>query len=201
MGADIFKAFQRRRLIYLGILAIITLVIGCNLLPSQDPQLERLFPLFIDVSDLPPRWWHGGAEIEPVEGAVSRTYFFHGSNDPDKLYVNVSQQLAMYPDAASAAAAYPGWVSKEFPAIDWQPPPQVAFQSKADQFDLKCIAVNIDGHPAHSCTALARYGDVISNIYANVFEDKWLTFADFERLLKRADKRLYEGAMLKSPTP
>jgi hypothetical protein len=185
------KAFRRRGLVYLGILVIIA-SIGCSVLPLEDPRLDRLFSLFIDLSDLPPGWHRGMARIESVEGAVSRRYFFLGSDDPDKLYVAVSQQLAIYQDAAGAAAAYPRWVSEEFPAPDWKPPPQLTFQSKADQFDLKCMDVHIDGRLTHSCTALGRYGDVISLIYANVFEDKWLTFADFERLLQRADKHLAE---------
>jgi hypothetical protein len=190
------KVFQQRRLVYLTLLAIFAFTTGCSLLPRQDPRLEHLFTLFIEPSDLPQGWRHDWSGIEEVEGAISRTYLFRGSNDPDKLYVNVSQQLAMYPDAASAAAAYPGWVSREFPTAVWNPPPQLTFQSKADQFDLKCMDVHINDRLTHSCRALGRYGDVISSIYANVFEDEWLTFEDFERLLERADERLYEGAML-----
>jgi hypothetical protein len=72
-------------------------------------------------------------EVEDVEGAVSQTYFFFSSDDPDRLYVNVSQQLAIYQDATSAAAVYPDWVSKAFPTQTWEIPPQVTFQSKADR--------------------------------------------------------------------
>jgi hypothetical protein len=201
MSSLLNKTFRRRSLFYISLLAIVTFAIGCSVLPAQDPQLERLFPLFIGLSDLPPGWQRGRAKIEDVEGAISRTYFFLGSEDPDKLYVAVSQQLAIYPDVARATTAYPGWVSREFPTAVWNPPPQLTFQSKADQFDLKCMDVHINDRLTHSCRALGRYGDVISSIYANVFEDEWLTFEDFERLLERADERLYEGAMVKSSAP
>jgi hypothetical protein len=190
-----------RRLIYLGVLAIFAFTTGCDLLPRQDPRLEHLFTLFIEPSDLPQGWRHDWSGIEEVEGAMSRTYLFRGSNDPDKLHVNVSQQLTMYPDATSAAAAYPDWVSAHFPTQTWKPPLQITFRSRADQFDLKCMDFCVNGHLTHSCTALGRYGNVISLIYANVFDDKWLTFEDFEHLLERADERLYEGAMLGHPAP
>ena len=192
------RAFLRCSLAYLAIFAVVTLVIGCDIL-RQDPQLERLFPLFVELSDLPSGWKRGEATIEKVEGAISRTYGFRGSDDPDKLYVNVSQQLTIYPDVTAAVAAYPGWVHREFPASDWKPPLRLAFRSRADQFDLRCISFSPSGGMV-SCRALGRYGDVIALIYANVFDDKWLTFADFERLLDRADERLYEGTKLK-PTP
>jgi hypothetical protein len=37
---------------------------------------------------------------------------------------------------------------------------------------------------------MARYDDVVMTLYANVFEDRWLTMAQFKRLLERVDARV-----------
>ena len=40
------------------------------------------------------------------------------------------------------------------------------------------------------CRAIGRYEDVIISLRANVFEDRWLMIADFQRVLEAMDQRI-----------
>jgi hypothetical protein len=51
------------------------------------------------------------------------------------------------------------------------------------------MSVRISGVPAQSCKAVASYGDIISVLYANVFEERWFTWEDLKRVLQVIDQR------------
>jgi hypothetical protein len=167
---------------------------------ESSPRLERLFSLHIRTTDLPSGWYHDaggrGDRDRENEGIVSRWVQFRGSRT--KLAgVLVSQELIDYPDLDLATESYAEIAGQEFPAENWIWPEHIQFESKADQFRLACLAVEaIDGEldnvyaGMHHCTAVGRYGTLVSVIYANVFRDQWLTFDDLQRLLEAADARL-----------
>lgn len=169
---------------------------------ASNKRVEQVFPLFIQSSDLPAGWYYdkttGGVGRWGNEGTgtVSRFVQFRGTRDRNLLEVHVIHEVNLFPDADKAATSFARILKKETPTEDWVWPEQVAFDSKADQFSLVCldlqsILTDGNGHrETHWCTAVGRYGTVVSIIEANIFEDQWLTFNDFERLLTMADARL-----------
>lgn len=195
--------WEREKL--LGFLAIVlfsgALLAGCGDVCHPNPRLERLFPLFIRTTDLPSGWHREGGGIgdrdRESEGIISRWVQFRGVPERELLGVLVWQELIDYPDFDQAAQAYAQIVEEEFPVEEWTWPEQVRFESKADQFRLACLDVqatyvDVDERywGSYHCTAVGRYGSIISVIYANVFKDQWLTFDDLQCLLEVADTRL-----------
>lgn len=178
----------------LEVLLLITLLVlaaGCGP-PPIDPKVQRLYDLFIRPSDLPAGWRYDTIVVESVKDAVSRTISYRGASEEEAPFVLISQQLVGYPDRERAILDYTRWLVKEFPHPDWKWPAQVEFQSSAEQFDLGCIQMGINNLSMHSCTALARYDATISILYVNIFDNRWFTFDDFERLLGAIDIRFSE---------
>jgi hypothetical protein len=122
---------------------------------------------------------------------------FHGTDDPDLTWVNVVQQIYLYPDKGSASAAYQTWVSKEFPAMgekdSWQPAPHLEYPSRADQTTIGCLPVSINGAPVDSCSVVAQYQNGIVIIYGNLTPKRWLTSEDFRNVLMAMDRRASEA--------
>ncbi|MGB3060842.1 MAG: hypothetical protein WBD79_16675 [Anaerolineae bacterium] len=48
----------------------------------------------------------------------------------------------------------------------------------------------INDIPNQSCSFIASYGQLITVIHAQVFEDRWLTMAQFRHLLERVDAKM-----------
>jgi len=191
---------REKLLVFLAIaLFSSALLTGCG---KPNPRLERLFPLFIHTTDLPSGWYRDEGGIGPRdregEGIISRWVQFRGVPEKEFPTVLVIQELIDYPDLDQAVRAYAEIVEEEFPVEKWTWPEQIQFESKADQFRLACVERRIDIHGevderfrgSYHCTAVGRYGSIISVIYANVFKDQWLTFKDLQRLLEAADIRL-----------
>ncbi|MFZ1474257.1 MAG: hypothetical protein WAV79_15150, partial [Anaerolineae bacterium] len=62
----------------------------------------------------------------------------------------------------------------------------------------------INDIPNQSCSFIASYGQLITVIHAQVFEDRWLTMAQFRHLLERVDAKmeaLREPQGEATPTP
>ena len=99
----------------------------------------------------------------------------------------MKHELIDYPSITEAANAYTEITTALFPTEDWTWPEQVGLNSQADQFRVACRAAS----PENShCSSVAQYGNLISVIHANVFQDKWLTIKDLERLLEAVDARI-----------
>jgi hypothetical protein len=204
-------AFPGRKLLTLWLLVLLTTMsLGACLESNQ--RVAQIFPLFIQPMDLPSGWYYDttGAGIGRLDnerqGVISRYRTYRGTRDRDLLEVHVSQEIILFPDADQAARSFSAIVEEEVPTKDWGWPEQVRFESEADQFLLVCLdlrAVLADAEKRHRethwCRSIGRYGAVVSIIWANVFEDKWLTFEDFQNLLTMADTRLTGAANLEPP--
>ncbi len=56
------------------------------------------------------------------------------------------------------------------------------------------MAVEANGVPMQSCSAVARYDQIVMTVYGNVFQDRWLTMSQFQRLLERLEQRAREAS-------
>ncbi|MFZ2618471.1 MAG: hypothetical protein WA077_21005, partial [Anaerolineae bacterium] len=60
--------------------------------------------------------------------------------------------------------------------------------------------------PVRTCRVTARYGDLVTTIRAQIFEDRWLTMAQFRHLLERVDAKMEairepQGEATPTPAP
>jgi hypothetical protein len=192
------KCEEKRLQGLLGIALLLgVLIVACI---ESDSRLDRLFSLHIETTDLPEGWYRNkggiGDRDRKSEDTISRWVAFQGVPEQEMLGVFVRHELTDYPDPDQAIRAYTEIVKEEFPVKEWTWPEQVHFESRADQFRLACLEWQMGIYDderlrgSYSCRAVGQYGTIISVIYANVFQDQWLTFEDLQRLLEAADARL-----------
>ncbi|RLC83570.1 MAG: hypothetical protein DRI79_13775 [Chloroflexi bacterium] len=161
--------------------------------PTRTPLEERFEALRIRVEDLPSGWHWGGERVEEVPGAEARFLWYYGPPGESKTWVNVSQELILYPDSQVAADTYNRWVDRVIPpahADDWILPPGLEFNSQADQIVVACLPGYINGMHYYTCKAIGRYEDAIAILRGNVFDDRWLTMKDFQAVLEAMDRRI-----------
>ena len=113
------------------------------------------------------------------------------------VWVNVVQQVYLYPDNSSASPAYQARVAKKFPAMGqkdgWQLAPHLEFSNHAEQMTIGCLPVSINGVPVDFCRAVAQYQNMIIILYGNLTPDRWLTNEGFQNVLKAMDRRADEA--------
>ncbi len=184
-------------LVLLWGLQVIIGAAGASLLqaswPTLTPLESRFQALQIRLEDLPSGWSKGGANVEAVPGAAARFLWYYGPPGKSKTWVNVSEELILYPDAETAANAYGGWVTDNIPPAhvdDWVSPPGLKFSGQADQMIIRCLSAYIEGMHHYACSAIGRYGDVVVVVQGNIFDDRWLTMADYQTVLEAADRRI-----------
>jgi len=164
-------------------------------LPTLTPLETRFQESFIKAEDLPLGWHRDrrGIWTEKVAGAEARSLVFYGTWDPDKTWVNVGQEIILYPDLEAAASAYEKRLADY--TESWCTPSNLDFTSHADQVQVLCFTgATINGVHHHSCDAVGLYGDMLVILGANVFEDRWLTRQDFRAVLEAMDRRIVATA-------
>lgn len=170
--------------------ALCALLSGCLFTKPSETE-ERIFRVMAQLSDFPQGWRRVNSRVENAEGVQKRVWFYAGPPDTEKHAVLVSHHIGVYIDSDAAQNAYPSVVTEEFPTARWTSPARWSYQSPvADQFQIKCMQVQVGGVPTSSCRVIGQYGDMISVLYANVFEDQWFTWEDMERVLKAIDERM-----------
>ena len=177
-----------------GILSLLLLasVLLTGFTSDANERATRIFALQLRASDLPPGWQrdHGGRGKldQEREGVISRFVSFGWGSDLQRAGVFVRQELIDYPSTNQAADAFADIVRVQIPSDAWTWPEQVDFRYQADKLEVACLQPS--SLETTWCTAFAQYGNFVSIIYANVFEDRWLTVEDLERLLESIDKRM-----------
>ena len=142
-------------------------------------------------ADLPAGWRLAGESYDDIPGALTAfTVAYNGA--PGKSWVKVSQQVTIYPNVTSAAMAYQETLQSF--SKSWISPPGLTFTGNADEMYITCIPAYIDGLHIYSCVAVGLYGDTLSTLWANVFEEQWLTMGDFEKVLEAMDRRVLESS-------
>jgi len=165
----------------------------CRCTSDANDRAIRLIALLLRASDLPPGWQrdHGGIGNldREREDIVSRFVSFRGVPERQRAGVLVWQELIDYPSNPQAKDAYTDILRNEIPSEAWTWPEQVSFEYQADELEVTCLA-QPSAPETTWCRSVAQYGNFVSIIYANVFEEQWLTMEDLERLLESIDKRM-----------
>jgi hypothetical protein len=161
--------------------------------PLAQAAIRRHGVDMMDATDLPFGWGHRWSDSIKTPDGFGQRVTYYGANPRSQPYVNVSQYLVYYRTVAHSQAAYRVAVTEAIPAAyadKWVRPPELDFQGRADEMTIACLPGRMEGIYLRSCSFIARYDDVVMTVYADVFEDRWLTMAQFKRLLKRVDARV-----------
>jgi len=161
--------------------------------PTPDSTEVWFDAARLQVRDLPRGWHYVGGYIENVPGAEARSFWYYGPPGEDKPWVKVFEEIILYPSPQAAVDAYEGWVDTYIPPDyreEWIQPPGVESHSRADQMVVACLSGYVNGMHHYACRAIGRYGNVVVVLLANVFDDRWLTMADFQAVLEAMDLRI-----------
>ena len=182
---------------------IVALSVSCQGPDGSEYAMRRFATGMVDATDLPFGWGDRRSTAAEVPGAIGRniTYYAEG---PGRSYVNVGQQMMIYPNEDAARSAYEEIVAQSFPAEysdRWLTPAEVEFEGRSDQMKIACLSGSINGMPFSGCSLVARYKDMVMDLTANVFENRWLTMEQFRRLVERVDAKMYRASQLSPDGP
>jgi hypothetical protein len=129
--------------------------------------------------------------VESVPNAEGRFYRFYGTANRSESWINVGQIILLYPDVAAARVGYQEQDTQSIPptATRWREMEELAFVHQADEWHAECLANSINGSPGFLCIAIARYENLVIVMLGNVFEERWLSMADFRAVLEAMDRR------------
>ncbi len=185
-----------QRIIVMAVTLILCIVALTACWPS-DPLAQAAIRRhgldMMDATDLPFGWGHRWSDSIKTPDGFGQRVTYYGANPRSQPYVNVSQRLVYYRTVAYSQAAYLAAVAEAIPAAyadKWVRPPELDFPGRADEMTIACLPGRMEGIYLRSCRFIARYDDVVMIVYANVFEDRWLTMAQFRRLVERVDARV-----------
>lgn len=161
--------------------------------PTRTPTEVWFEAARIQVEDLPRGWHYVGAEVENVPGADARSFWYYGPPGENMPWVKVVQKIIRYSSSQTAAEAYEQWVDEYIPPAgrdEWIQPPGLEFTGQANQMVVACLSGYVNDMHHYACSAIGRYEDVVVVLIANVFDERWLTTADFQAVLEAMDRRL-----------
>jgi len=181
----------------------VALNVSCQAPDGSEYAMRRFAAGMVDATDLPFGWGDRRSTAAEVPGAIGRniTYYAEG---PGRSYVNVGQQMMIYPDEDAARSAYEEIAAQSFPAEysdRWLTPAELEFEGRSDQMKIACLSGSINGMPFSGCSVVARYKDMVMDLTANVFENRWLTMEQFRRLVERVDAKMYRASQLSPDGP
>jgi len=160
---------------------------------SESP-INRIERGLMDATDLPFGWSRRstGVPQDPM-GSVARYRDYQGPSRYAIPFVRAGQTIYLYPSETESRTAYKNLVADNIPAaaIDkWPQPPELDLPLHADESTIGCMAWIINNIPNQTCSLIARYGNLVTVVDGQVFEDRWLTMAQFRHLLERVDMRM-----------
>lgn len=185
--------------IVLGALLILQSLIGRTVYrwawerrPTPSPAEVLLAQAAIQLSDLPQGWRQGDMMVESVPETEGRSIRFYGTSDPNESWINVGEILLLYPDVTAAQVGYQQQHDQHIPpayATHWKEIAELEFSHHADQWHVACLSGNTNGSSSHACRAVARYENLVVTMLGNVYEDRYLSMADFRAVLEAMDRR------------
>lgn len=158
---------------------------------SPTARIERGL---MDATDLPFGWSRRstGVPQDQMDG-IARYRDYQGPPRYAMPFVRAGQIIYLYANETESRTAYKALVAENIPpasANKWPWPPALSFPTHADEITVGCMAWVIDNIPNKACSVIARYGDLVTVVDGQVFEDRWLTMAQFRYLLERVDARM-----------
>jgi len=158
---------------------------------SPTARIERGL---MDATDLPFGWSRRSTGVPQDQmGGIARYRDYQGPPRYTIPFVRAGQIIYLYANETESRAAYKALVAENIPpasASKWPWPAELNFPTHADEITIGCMAWVIDDIPNKACRVIARYGDLVTVVDGQVFEDRWLTMAQFRHLLERVDARM-----------
>jgi hypothetical protein len=173
-------------------------VISSMKTPPNETDKELVLNSFLQETDLPAGWFQDYYGVDLVEGDTVYAVSFRKTDDPDLDYIFVAQEIILYDSELQAEYAFgEKWKESEPSLVIGQPPAEIDFKSKADEFSIGCLYSTTALQPENFCSSVARYDRLISILYTKTWdeddEEQWFTWADFERTLEAMDRRALDA--------
>lgn len=189
-----------RGLSLVGLLVVLQTVTACmasqgplgGTIPTETP-INRLERGLMDATDLPFGWRRESTGVpRDLRGEIARYRDYRGPIS-SPIFVRAGQSIALYSTLTDSESAYAEAAAAMIPkdyADKWPWPPELDFATHADQIVIGCHPGFFNDVKAATCAITARYGNLVTTMYAQVFEDRWLTMAQFRHLLERVDAKM-----------
>jgi hypothetical protein len=185
--------------VILGVLLILQSFIGRMVYlwawerrPTPSPTEILLAQAAIQLSDLPQGWRQGDMMVESVPNAEGRSIRFYGTPNRSETWINVGQILLLYPDLSSAQQGYQEQYRQHLPSAymaHWKEVAELEFSHHADEWHTACLPGSINDSSSYACRAVVRYQNLVIVMFGNIFEDRYLSMADFRAVLEAMDRR------------
>ena len=159
----------------------------------QKPAKQWISDLILRSNEIPQGWRAGGTEIHNIPKAEGRFAWFYNVSAKDLHWVNFSEAPRIYTSSNEAAQAYNEQVQIAFPAKysdDLKPVPEFEPPLHAETIKSACLPMSVNDLPVLSCTVVARYQNVVVEVYGNIVEGHWLTMSDFQDVVAAVDQRI-----------
>ena len=196
-----WRASWRSWLGLLGLLVALQITTACLAPLSQsmgatstETPINRIERGMLDATDLPFGWRHESTGVpQDLTGGIIARYRDYRGPGSTPIFVRAGQSIALYASEAESDAAYQATAKEMIPTgyeDQWPRPAELDFTMQADAIIIGCSAGIFNGIPAHTCRVAARYGDLVMTLGGQIFEDRWLTMAQFRNLLERVDAKM-----------
>lgn len=177
---------------------------------STETPINRIERGLLDATDLPFGWRRESTGVpQDLTGGIIARYRDYRGPGSTPIFVRAGQSIALYASEAESDAAYQRAAEEMIPAgyeDQWPRPAELDFTTHADAIIIGCSAGVFNGIPARTCRIVARYGRLVTTLDGQVFEDRWLTMAQFRHLLERVDAKMAairepSGSAVPPPAP
>jgi len=161
---------------------------------TPESDTNRIERGMMDAADLPFGWSRRDLGVpDDAKGGIARYRDYQGPPRSTMLFVRAGQTIFLYPNEADSQRAYAKIIAEEIPIAyvdQWSRPSELDFSARADAITIGCISGVINDMPNQLCSFIARYGQLVTVIHAQIFDDRWLTMAQFRHLLERVDAKM-----------
>ncbi len=161
---------------------------------ATETPINRVERGLLDATDLPFGWRREstGVPQDLTDGIIARYRDYRGP-ESTPIFVRIGQSIALYQSEEDSKHAYEALKAKVIPAEyrdKWSEPEELRDVLQADESIIGCSEGQIDNIPHRLCGVVARYGSLVTVVRTLVFQDRWLTMAQFRRLLERVDAKM-----------
>jgi len=164
---------------------------------GQQPEVDiaQLRSMLIEYGDVPSDWSKGvydTVELDVPNGLGLQRWM---SRSHSQRWVNVSEELYWYRDNTLAAQAYRDILDKygRLPLQGWEQAPFSRPDMMAKQSHIACMEGYVDGWHHYACRVVAVYDGIVLDLAGNIFDDRWLTEAQFIEVVESADHDVTAG--------
>ena len=186
----------------IGLFFVLQMTTGCvapqglfvGTTPTETP-INRIERGMVDATDLPSGWSlrSTGAPRNSNGAILARYRDYQGPQRSAMPFVRTGQQMYLYSNEIESREAFQKLVTDSIPsefADKWPRPVELDFTLHASESRIGCSSGLVNNIPHRVCLVIARYDEVVTRLDGLVFEDRWLTMAQFRHLLERVDAKM-----------